>query len=276
MKNGADATSTQYLSGGVGAKVVRLGKLTQRNKEDLIIDVTPVDTGHAATFACDTVPSVAETSVDIPDQPIIEDDLCLQEYGSDDEAPHCASARVWAPGSLAGRKLMEARSKQCIICLSDKEHTIVPPHRHENGNASVEGHRVCTECWANFLYHGLRQQGRDGRGPPPLACPLCRCTIDVPDSWIKDVELPLTWRFPRKREPMQCLTNCTPRSLPASLLWWQRPSLSSASDSESSEGEPAAAKRSSVRCPSFGFEQDAVAASDDGAEEPVGDSNCFL
>jgi hypothetical protein len=63
-------------------------------------------------------------------------------------------------------------------------------------------------------------------------------------------------------------------------LWWQRPSLS---DSESSEGEAAPAveanveaKRSSVRCPTFGFELDAVAASDDGSEEPVGDSNCFL
>merc|ERR1711933_279497 len=118
----------------------------------------------------------------------LEDDLSLQECSSDEEGNDVQSNMViLAPGSQKPRQLMEARSQQCVICLTDKEHTIVPPHRHESAQ-QVEGHRICTECWRNFLYHGLRQPSRDGRGPPPLACPLCRGTIDVPDTWATSIE----------------------------------------------------------------------------------------
>lgn len=97
---------------------------------------------------------------------------------------------------------MAARAQTCVVCMEEKEHTLVPPHREADGT-SVEGHRFCTDCWVTFLRHGMWQQRRAiaskvGAALPPLACPLCRGTIDVPDVWGLNlaIELPASWRPP--------------------------------------------------------------------------------
>lgn len=190
----------------------------------------------------------------------------MQEWCSDDEGNDALDTmRVLPPGSHRSRRLMEARCQQCVICLADKEHTIVPPHRHESAQ-HVEGHRICTECWSQFLYHGLRQPGRDGRGPAPLTCPLCRGTIDVPDAWAAFMELPQSWQQPRTvvKEPMPCLPSCTPSSSSDRRVWCQRSrSDSSGSDSDGSVVEAKAAYEVGsaplgggwrvLRCLMFGF-----------------------
>merc|ERR1712217_59996 len=106
--------------------------------------------------------------------------------------------------------------------------TFVPSHRDQS-TEHVQGHRICTECWVNFLYHGLRQRSLNGRGPPPLACPLCRSTIDVPDAWATFIELPPSWQQSRvvAKEPMPCLSLCTPRPRADRKVWWHRQSSSS-------------------------------------------------
>merc|ERR1711981_1352546 len=91
---------------------------------------------------------------------------------------------------------MEARSQQCIICLSNKEHTLVPPHllyctSSEDGPPlkpeQVAAHRFCTDCWADFLHHQLAEN--TGAGASLLNCPVCRVPIDVPDLWRVSFEI---------------------------------------------------------------------------------------
>lgn len=42
----------------------------------------------------------------------------------------------------------------CIMWEVDsfEEHTFVPPHET---SCQVEGHRFCSDCWIDFLDHGL-------------------------------------------------------------------------------------------------------------------------
>jgi hypothetical protein len=278
----SDGRSRPVLCGGVGASVVRLGKLQVRSVEDFVIETSPVprENQHASLRdACNShdldvsgLRRAARTGLEDLDTsnqdiPILEDDLSLQECSSDEEGIDVQSnIAMLAPGSNKPRQLMEARSQQCVICLTDKAHTIVPPHRHESAQ-QVEGHRICTECWSNFLYHGLRQPSRDGRGPPPLACPLCRGTIDVPDAWATFIELPPSWQQPKTavQGPIPCLSTCTPTSSSESHVWWQRGTDSEGSECEKSTvgGDAQAACEAdsallrggwrSLRCPMFGF-----------------------
>mmetsp|Transcript_111344 Transcript_111344/g.359321 ORF Transcript_111344/g.359321 Transcript_111344/m.359321 type:complete len:541 (-) Transcript_111344:28-1650(-) len=119
------------------------------------------------------------------------------DHDEDDDAEELGQPRLWAPpGATTGRKLMEARSRRCVICLADKQHTLVPPHRELESNISeigatcegsvswfrslrgggwrlpaadglqaplhpsrgIEDHRFCTDCWEAFLQHRLRQR----------------------------------------------------------------------------------------------------------------------
>lgn len=114
--------------------------------------------------------------------PVGETDLVVQDY-SDEEAEVSAPRPQWPPGSFAARELMKARAKHCIICLSEKEHSLVPPHSVQR---NVEGHVVCTECWAKFLRCAAKKRAR------PL-CPVCRDILIVPDVWALQVEMPKSW-----------------------------------------------------------------------------------
>lgn len=113
---------------------------------------------------------------------VIEDDLQVQDICdlSTEEWVEHPSPRV--PWPSTGRRLMEARSQACVVCLSDKSHTFVPPHVSTDGgneidSVLVQNHRLCTDCWMSFLRHGAEC------GLPALRCPVCRCDIDVPDVW---------------------------------------------------------------------------------------------
>lgn len=241
----SNSNSCLYAGGCVGARMLRLGKLQSRIAEEFVIEASPLSRGYQPAPFTDvtTSPNTKVSDVhalpnfDAVDQPIVEDDLNLEDFCSGDEGHDAVlQVDVFLPGSRRPRQLMEARSKQCVICLADKEHTFVPTHR-DLPSQQVEGHRICTDCWANFLYHGLRQRSSNGRGPPPLACPLCRGTIDVPDAWATFMELPPSWQDKAAgNEPIPCLSLCTPRASMDRQVWWQRPGSSSA-DSDASEGE---------------------------------------
>ncbi|CAJ1351055.1 unnamed protein product, partial [Effrenium voratum] len=83
--------------------------------------------------------------------------------------------------------------RACIICLTEKEHTLVPPHTPREISAqtpaqsSVEDHRFCTDCWEDFLRHARRAKLSS------MICPVCRGEISVPEVWSKRLELPQRW-----------------------------------------------------------------------------------
>mmetsp|Transcript_36941 Transcript_36941/g.97325 ORF Transcript_36941/g.97325 Transcript_36941/m.97325 type:complete len:229 (-) Transcript_36941:266-952(-) len=73
--------------------------------------------------------------------------------------------------------------------MEEKEHTFVPPHTDDAGT-HITGHRFCSDCWVEFLIHGLRRQSAVHA---PLACPVCRGDIATPDVWGACFDLPPAW-----------------------------------------------------------------------------------
>jgi len=104
--------------------------------------------------------------------------------------------------------LMTARAKQCVICMEDKEHTLVPPHKGCVEGMNLEGHRVCTDCWEELLRHELGRHWdwlhyRQG-APPALTCPVCRAGVMVPDAWDVELDLPEEWVQRSAPHPAGC------------------------------------------------------------------------
>jgi len=187
-----DRSSREFANPGV--KLLALGKLGQSSADAALI---PEVLGDAAS---PMKLRQSDEHSESPWTPIVEQDLRVQEYDSDDEE-WCGVCAVVAepalvPGRATARRLMEARAKQCVVCLTEKEHTFVPPHIGESrAKKGVEGHRFCTDCFADFLLHGMTKRlSSSASGPPPLTCPVCRCDVEVPDVWGVVVNLPAAWR----------------------------------------------------------------------------------
>jgi hypothetical protein len=201
----------QGVLGDAGVAVLCLGKLCSPMDELFVIEVSsPTSTASTpsssstATASSSNAPSHPHSRILEPvdlleehcNRHILENDLQVEDFSSDDhsrfnDVVDCLPP-PWAPGSAMGRKLMTARAKQCVVCLTDKEHTLVPPHRQNTQN--VEGHRFCTDCWAEFLQHQIQTRGNHGP-----ACPVCRGPIDVPDVWCVGFPIPDSWFGPTKQ-----------------------------------------------------------------------------
>lgn len=129
----------------------------------------------------------------------VEGDLCVLNCDTDDETSMASS---WEPPRpRSAKEFMKARAQQCVVCMEEKEHTFVPPHKEAMEGSHVASHRFCTDCWPQFLMHSLsqhRQAQRQRRQAtvPALACPMCRCEICVPDAWTLGLELPPSWKAP--------------------------------------------------------------------------------
>jgi len=156
--------------------------------------------------------------------PIVEPDLAVQDY--EDEG--CAAPSAWQAQSAPYRLERRPESLQhCMICLQEKPHTLVPPHRSAKEEATparrwwcyfkcpwrrdrveertpflkpnVDSHRFCTECWAEYLAHvpaGEVYEFAESK----LACPICRETIDVPDVWAVKLGVPEALRVLRSSD----------------------------------------------------------------------------
>mmetsp|Transcript_98086 Transcript_98086/g.274568 ORF Transcript_98086/g.274568 Transcript_98086/m.274568 type:complete len:270 (+) Transcript_98086:70-879(+) len=214
--------------------LLRLGRLNRFVHESLVIDsdVCGVVLG-SATMSYPALPTVMRQQR--PQAPIAADDDLASDVGGDcchdqdersfvaidegdllvedfDDVEDPAMAACgpshddgwFAPGSATPLHLMRARAQQCVVCLQDKAHTFVPPHSGGGCARDVSGHRFCTDCWIEFLYHSSRQQ-RCGARPAPLACPLCRGGIHVPDVWGATYVLPSVWMQPAADEEEEAL-----------------------------------------------------------------------
>lgn len=199
--------------------LLRIGpKLEVRCYEELVLDISPGGRSYWAT------PDAWATLCPLPEAGMVESDeeghrsnvegdIIIEDFDFDAEFDnHCEPCLVLEPPrSVRARRLMEARSLQCVICLTEKEHTLVPPHRpltlstgvgqehawQEREQArcwqqQVANHRFCTDCWSSFLSHQLDQQARSSvKGRHLLSCPVCRGAIDIPDSWKVRLEMPV-------------------------------------------------------------------------------------
>lgn len=221
LRRGAAGVCSEVDGAQVAAALLRLGKLQLRSEESLVIEMQ--DDCRAWEVRQPLQHASDRPEEQSPSKPVVEGDLAVLDCDSGDEAGLPGSLPpAWAPGSAAGRRLMKARAQQCVVCMEDKEHTFVPPHREEESGHLVMGHRFCTDCWTEFLYHSLRQQRR-GAPLQPLACPLCRGAIEVPDVWGIDLELPPSWRqaLGMDREaPAICPLASTPALLADPLPLW--------------------------------------------------------
>jgi len=208
--------ATGSLSAAVA--LLRLGRIGRVEEESFIIEVSDDGVTHERPV-CLRDHADDESAVLAEDHDeasvVIEDDITLQDCeeveavgnGVDQLPP----PPRWSPGSTGPRRLMQARAQQCVVCMEDKEHTFVPPHREECSTSHVDGHRFCTDCWVEYLYHCSRQPRRRGFGVSPLACPLCRGAIHVPDVWGAAYELPACWLAEEASAP-----DATPQTCPAS------------------------------------------------------------
>ncbi|CAJ1396801.1 unnamed protein product [Effrenium voratum] len=189
-------------TGGKAAlSVMRLGKLRAQLNEVMIIEEI-----HDQEVRKYTEESLLEEAVETEEEEkwtapaLLDDDLVVGDCDSDDEVPCPPSS---SSGRSTARRLMQARAQQCIVCMEEKEHTFVPPHVESN-HSHTDGHRFCSDCWIDFLDHGLLVLRR-GVSPAPLSCPICRSCIHVPDVWTVDVELPSVWTHAKPVEPeVQC------------------------------------------------------------------------
>lgn len=193
-----DSTLRQMDGASIGAMHLRLGKLRQPSEEELVIE--EADDMLSTPWTSESKASPSQTPRGwrlrrmpeaVNDVEVVEQDMLLEECSSDDEPSSSSSSfpACWAPGSVEGRRLMMRRAQQCVVCMEEKEHTFVPRHLQDAGQ-NVNGHRFCTDCWQEFLQHGLQ---RCTAAPLPLSCPVCRSTIAVPDCWGVDIDLPAAW-----------------------------------------------------------------------------------
>lgn len=183
------------VGGQAAMNVMRLGKLCTQLDEVMIIE--DLDDGHEVCRTNESVASSKNEGEETWMAPsLLDDDLVLGDCDSDDEVDCPASSS----GRTTARRLMQARAQQCIVCIEEKEHTFVPPH--QTTTCQVEGHRFCSDCWIDFLDHGLLVLRR-GVSPAPLSCPICRSCIHVPDVWTVDVELPTVWQGTKKEVDSQ-------------------------------------------------------------------------
>jgi len=164
--------------------LLALGKLGGPLPEVMVLEAnSPQCSGWRAQVdpACESSP---------PGRPVVEDDLALEDYGSDDEAREWQKAIALQfppplqPGSAASIQRMDARAKQCVVCFAEKPHTLVPAHALSG--PQIASHRFCTDCWAEYLLYSLKT----GLAP---TCPVCRRPIDVPDAWYVTLGLPDHW-----------------------------------------------------------------------------------
>jgi len=210
--------------------VMRLGKLRTQLNEVMIIEELD------GQEVCRLVESEVGAPVVIDDEEkwtapaLLDDDLVLGDCDSDDEV-HCPAS--CSSGRTTARRLMQGRAQQCIVCMEEKEHTFVPPHET---SCQVEGHRFCSDCWIDFLDHGLLVLRR-GVSPAPLSCPICRSCIHVPDVWTVDVELPSVWQTTKinDQSQVQCkevqvLTPTSDGERSAELSWVSADSSGSSDD----------------------------------------------
>eukprot|EP00928_Gymnodinium_smaydae_P046302 TRINITY_DN30844_c0_g2_i1.p1 TRINITY_DN30844_c0_g2~~TRINITY_DN30844_c0_g2_i1.p1 ORF type:complete len:460 (+),score=91.99 TRINITY_DN30844_c0_g2_i1:80-1381(+) len=217
-------------SGGVGARHLRTGKLGSGCADsDMLLDAlsdVDGDGSSPAAAAGRLAPlrihvrrarTLATRQVSACEEEVpasaIEEDLTLQDYTPHEHfstealdmlqsgaLPGTPDAMPSVPRPSTARRLMEARSRQCVVCLCEKEHTLVPLHDEDLDSAQVQDHRFCTDCWAEFLQHGVRQQrppdGGSGAGSVRvdvdrlrLRCPVCRAGIGIPDVWCVRLDL---------------------------------------------------------------------------------------
>lgn len=179
---------TDATGGKAALGVVCLGKLQTQLTEVLVIE--EIDGVEVTNLPRQPKAEPAkEATEDWAAETLYEDDLVLGDLDSDDEVP--SPEPSYPSGRMAARRRMQARAQQCIVCMEEKEHTFVPPHL-QGCDSHVDGHRFCSDCWIDFLDHGLSVLRR-GVTPTPLSCPICRSCIHVPDVWTVDVELPAAW-----------------------------------------------------------------------------------
>lgn len=163
--------------------LLRLGKFEGPLPELFVLEA------QSPQAACQEAAKGRKEARSPPGRPVLEDDLTLDDYGSDDEAREWQAAVAsqftpLPPNSAVSRRRMEARAQQCVVCFMEKAHTLVPPHA--NTVPQTSSHRFCTDCWAEYLLHCLKM----GLAP---GCPVCRGPIDVPDAWYVALDLPDHW-----------------------------------------------------------------------------------
>lgn len=181
--------------GGVeaAASLLRIGRLRKGVVEESFVLEVDCDTPDLLSIVVHSQGTAGAAEED----PVVEGDLAVQDFDSSDEVELHSGLLHALPAPTAARRLMQARAQQCVVCMEEKEHTFVPPHCEEPEavDQHVAGHRFCTECWVEFLYHALRQQRQRGKAEQ-LACPCCRRAINAPDVWVQRFELPTAWRPP--------------------------------------------------------------------------------
>ena len=120
-----------------------------------------------------------------PGPPIVETDLAVQDFSSDEE--FYKKSKAWFNFNFGRKNFFLEAKRPCVICLSEKEHTLVPPHAARNAPSSeLEDHRFCTDCWEDFLQHARSSQAS-------MICPVCRGEILIPEVWTQRLQLPRRW-----------------------------------------------------------------------------------
>mmetsp|Transcript_79765 Transcript_79765/g.207320 ORF Transcript_79765/g.207320 Transcript_79765/m.207320 type:complete len:398 (+) Transcript_79765:94-1287(+) len=195
----------------LGAGALFLGSL-RRCKEVLVLDSAGAVVTPEAGF-CSIDDRVAMDDDEVPPQHLIERDMTLDDCSSSDDEDMASVCDDFVHGTVSveeaevprrpgdGRRMMQLRAQQCVVCLAEKEHTLVPPHHGVDVDGSeieachLWGHRFCTDCWPEFLLrHRDEQQQRISRGSrksQPLQCPVCRRGIGVPDAWRVHLDIPV-------------------------------------------------------------------------------------
>jgi hypothetical protein len=233
---GGDVGSEIRSDDGANAAMalMRIGPKLTAPSEDMVLELSPGGRSYWAVGKVHTEGYHGEGQQEEP-RFLIEEDLVLEDIDSETELWKCSSSVAdCARGSAQARKLMEARSQQCIICLMEKEHTLVPWHHCDDFQSGeptsmnwhdrhasqrhANTHRFCTDCWAEFLQHRLREAASSKA--LALHCPLCRASIDSPDVWQSLYEVPtkMSKQFRQKGLDELRLAVC----LPSSPFWATR------------------------------------------------------
>jgi len=278
---GNDGHVAQSLSAIEAAiLMLRTGpKLGGPKTEELILELSPGGRSYEATqepepstdddllSSCSSDSFSQDSDAEMSDSLARETEWMLEGYCPDEdpltESPSEKLEQVeiqqWGPGSKAPKRLMEARSRQCIICFTEKQHTFVPPHCHDQHgspahSAQVESHRFCTDCWAQFLRHQLRGSGGAG-----LSCPLCRCPIDIPDMWkvVFDLPQPRSRLYPEQAE----------EDVPLASIWARKRAFVIGGELIIAGPGGGVGSRRRHR-PSYGAEDDILEASDSASSCP--------